>query len=78
MQPEEKPTKEILQQWHDDPSNWRLGIFYFNKKDKRLLPPKRVQGLGWTVNFGNPYSILFLIVMIILAVTIGMLINKFN
>ena len=74
MQAEEKPTKEILQQWHDDRSNWRLGMFYFNKKDKRLLPPKRL-GFGWTVNFGNLYSILLLIGIIILAVTVGMLIK---
>jgi len=28
----EKPSEETLRQWHADPDNWKLGIFYFNKK----------------------------------------------
>ncbi len=51
-----KPSKETNEKWHKDPSNWRLGIFYYNKEDKRLLPPKRIPSMGWTVNFANPYS----------------------
>jgi uncharacterized membrane protein len=35
---QEKPGNEIINQWHDDSSNWKLGIFYFNKKDKRVFP----------------------------------------
>ena len=76
MKIKEKPCKETLQAWHDDPLNWKLGIFYFNKKDKRLLSPKRIQGLGWTVNFANPYSIILLIAIITLTITIGFLIKK--
>lgn len=73
---ETKPTKEILQEWHDDPSNWKLGIFYFNKKDKRLLPPKRIEGLGWTINFANPYSVLILAVIIIATIAFALLVKK--
>lgn len=51
-------------QWHEDPSNWKLGVFYFNPEDKRLLPPKRVKAMGWTVNFANPLSIALAIAMI--------------
>jgi hypothetical protein len=29
-----------------DPDNWKLGIFYYNKEDKRILPPKR---MAWLV-----------------------------
>ena len=76
MEAEEKPNKELLQTWHDDPSNWKWGIFYFNKKDKRLLPPKRIQGLGWTVNFANPYSVLLLAVIIVLGIIISIVIKK--
>jgi len=61
----EKPSKETLNQWHKDPNNWKLGIFYFNKADKRLLPPKRISYLGWTINFANPYSIMILILILI-------------
>ena len=66
----EKPNKEILDKWHSDPANWRLGVFYYNKKDKRIFPPKRFKAFGWTVNFANPYSCLAFIVIIILGVII--------
>ncbi|MBX3165203.1 MAG: hypothetical protein KF900_12065 [Bacteroidetes bacterium] len=42
---------------HDN-SNWIWGLFYFNREDKRLFPPKRIPLLGWTINFANPYSVL--------------------
>jgi uncharacterized membrane protein len=50
---------------NNDPSNWRLGLFYYNKSDKRMFVPKRVQGLGWTLNFANPYTSLFLVGLIV-------------
>ena len=37
------PSKEQLEAWHKDPNNWICGgLFYYNKEDERLLPPKRV------------------------------------
>jgi uncharacterized membrane protein len=51
----------------ENASHWFLGVFYFNPKDKRLLPPKRFPLMGWTVNFANPYSIA-LIILIIAAI----------
>lgn len=60
------PTKETKDKWHRDPSNWIWGIFYFNKEDKRILPPKRIKQLGWTVNFANPNSILFFLIVIVI------------
>ena len=70
METNEKPGKETMNAWHDDPSNWILGIFYYNKMDKRLFPPKRVRYFGWTVNFANPYSVLVLLGIIILIIAI--------
>ena len=49
-----------------DPSNYKWGIFYYNKADKRIFPPKSF-GIGWTVNFANPVSVFALIVIIILV-----------
>ncbi len=51
-------NKETLDAWHKDLANWKWGIFYYNKNDKRIFPPKRVAAFGRTVNFANPYSIL--------------------
>ena len=74
MTPKEKPSKETLEKWHKDPNNWKFGIFYFNKEDKRLLPPKRQEWMGWTVNFANSISVaVFVIVInILIGITIYM------
>ncbi|ASW73100.1 hypothetical protein CJF12_01555 [Chryseobacterium piperi] len=55
----------------DDENHWKLGIFYYNKDDKRLFPPKRNKFLGWTVNFANPYSILAMFLLITLFILIA-------
>ena len=43
----------------DDDKYWRGGLFYFNREDHALMVPRRF-GLGWTLNFGNPLSAIFL------------------
>ncbi|MCB8995649.1 MAG: hypothetical protein H6538_08575 [Bacteroidales bacterium] len=54
-----------------DPGNWH-GVFYFNRKDYRIMVPKIYPMTGWTVNFGNPYSWLalagFIIIMVIFSI----------
>jgi len=66
----EKLSQQTLKEWHDDPSNWKLGVFYYNKKDRRLFPPKRIKWTGWTVNFANPVSISAIIGLLILIFAI--------
>ncbi len=57
--------------WHKDPSNWRGGIFYFNRRDPRVMVPKRNPTLGWTLNFGNPVSWLILAsIAVLIAVSL--------
>lgn len=63
----DKPDKETLEEWHQNPNNWKLGVFYFNKEDQRIFPPKRLKALGWTVNFANPISILVLLAILVLV-----------
>jgi len=72
MSTTEKPDQETLNAWHHDPANWILGVLYYNKPDKRILPPKRIPGMGWTVNFANPISyitVLGIIILLIVAIT---------
>jgi hypothetical protein len=57
-----QPNYEEL---HANPAHWKLGIFYFCREDQRVLVPKRIQGLGWTINFARP-SALFWIASVIL------------
>jgi len=75
MKPKDKPNQGMYDAWHDDPSNWKLGIFYCNKLDKRVFPPKRIQAMGWTVNFAHPYSYLTMLGLIIIFVVIGFYIH---
>jgi uncharacterized membrane protein len=69
------PSNEIEKK-ESDPSNWKWGIFYYNKNDKRLFPPKRIKQLGWTINFANPLSIVAMLVVIVLLVIIVQLFTK--
>ena len=71
METKEKPGKETLDQWHNDTSNWKWGVLYYNPKDKRIFPPKRFKAMGWTVNFANPFSYLTLLGIIILFLVIA-------
>lgn len=75
MENKEKPTQQTLNEWHDDPKNWKLGVIYFNRKDKRLFPPKRIGWMGWTVNFANPFSLLALLGLIVIICVIFALIH---
>ncbi|MBL0050533.1 MAG: hypothetical protein IPP29_02915 [Bacteroidetes bacterium] len=33
----EKPDKATLEAWHNDPANWRMGVFYYIPKVSRFL-----------------------------------------
>lgn len=66
-----KPSRETLAHWHQDQKNWKWGLFYYNKEDKRIFPPKRNKLLGWTVNFANPLSIWVFIVLLVLVIMIA-------
>ena len=63
-------------QWREDPNNWVWGMFYFNPEDKRLVPPKRIKWMGWTVNFASPKSIVFMFALIGAALAMGYFFRK--
>ena len=69
MKNKNEPSEETKRQWHQDPNNWFLGIFYYNVEDKRILPPKRIAWMGWTVNFANPLSVSLLLIILLIAST---------
>ena len=48
-------------------ARWIGGLLYFNPTDPALLVERRM-GIGWTVNFGNPWSWVPLIVVALIAV----------
>jgi uncharacterized membrane protein len=56
MRSEEK-QRELSERGNNDPNNWRLWIFYFNKNDLVIFPPKRYKYFGCAINITNPISI---------------------
>jgi len=73
---ESKPSREILEKWSKDPNNWVWGIFYYNKEDQRLMPPKRIAWMGWTINFANYKSMLFMIGIFFFVFIVSMIQKK--
>lgn len=72
----ENPDKELLQSWEQDPKNWKLGNFYFNKKDKRVFVEKPNPEDGITVNFASPKTYLILLISCLFFGFILYMINK--
>ncbi len=56
----------------DNPDNYKLIVFYFNKNDRRVIVPKRNRLLGWTLNFGqlNTYLLIIAIFAIVILAKI--------
>ncbi len=50
-----KLDKATLDAMSKNPNNWK-GVFYVSPKDPRLTVPKLYPSMGWTLNFGSPYS----------------------
>lgn len=70
--------KKVQSTWHDDPANWKWGIFYYNKADKRIFLPKRIASLGWTINFANPYSIIIILTLIVFMILFPYIVKIFS
>jgi uncharacterized membrane protein len=58
-----------------NPENYKWGIFYFNAKDRRILVPKRVNMMGWTLNFANINTYLLIFGLIAIALIFGKLVG---
>jgi len=55
-----------------DPNNYKFGIFYYNPADKRVIVPKQDRYRGWTINFGNIYAYLLIVLVFALFMWIGL------
>ena len=64
-----KHEKDYLDNMSKDPSNWK-GLFYFNRKDPRLLVPKLQPSLGWTLNFANPAAYIGIAALVLVVIFI--------
>lgn len=48
-----------LSRYSEDPANWYWYFLYYCKDDPRIAVTKRIAGLGWTLNFANPWAVPF-------------------
>jgi len=79
MNTQNHPSQETLKEWQENPKYWIWGIFYYNKADTRILPPKRNENYGNTLNFANPKSVgFFLLMMAFFGFIITLIILKHN
>lgn len=60
----------------NEKNHWIWGIFYYNKDDIRIFPPKKNPAFGWTVNFANPKSILALVLFLVFLASVILLIEQ--
>ena len=52
-----------------DDVHWKLGFIYYNPEDSKVLIPKRY-GIGWTLNFANMWSYVFIVGLILIIYAI--------
>jgi uncharacterized membrane protein len=62
-------TKKWRNKISSERESWYLGIFYFNPEDSRIFLPKRT-GLGFTLNFARPASIVLFFGILLLLILI--------
>jgi uncharacterized membrane protein len=51
------------EEWQKD-KNWggpKWGEVYFSKKDSRIIVPKRIKWMGWTVNLAHTAGVLLFV-----------------
>ena len=65
--------KKTLDEFSQDKQNWKLGLFYFNRADKRTLVPSRRPGFGPTLNFASFYTFLLLAGTVILVLLMAII-----
>lgn len=61
----------------DNPKNYKLGVFYYNPSDPRLLIPKTRSSMhGYTLNFAKPITSVIMGLFIFPAIVIIYLIFR--
>ncbi len=70
----------IIKKWRTRVQNetdyWVWGIFYFNPDDSRIIVPKRIDWLGWTLNYAQPISVIItggILFFIIISIGIALI-----
>jgi len=51
--------------------HYKWGLFYFNPDDTRVIVPKQIQWMGWTLNFARPATWIIIIAFVVVAIFIS-------
>lgn len=57
-------TREELDVLFSKPEHWKWECLYYCPEDPRIVVPKRVRWMGWTINFARPLALPFLAALI--------------
>lgn len=60
-------TPEEIENCWEDPNSWRRYVYYC-KADPRVIVPRRLKWLGWTLNFARPSAVPVLLGMMALLI----------
>jgi len=56
-----------------NPSHYKWGFFYYNPHDSRVWVPKANPVMGMTLNFANPKSLWWSLLLLALPITTALL-----
>ena len=68
-------TREEIENCWKDPRNRKWGLFYYCKADPRVIVPKRLKWMGWTINTARP-SAVPVVLLLLAIVAVPLLIAK--
>lgn len=57
----------------NNPEKYKWGVFYYNAEDPRVIVPKNIQLMGWTLNFAQPGAYLIVVGLVFLIVIVSYL-----
>jgi hypothetical protein len=58
-----KTSAQIQECWKSC-DNWYFGFFYFAPEDPRIIVPKRIRTLGWTLNLARAWALPMLALLV--------------
>lgn len=68
------PEDQINESEWRNPDNWTGALIYHSRVDRRIIVPKRMSRLGYTINLGRPIGLAIAIALV--AVFLGIVITS--
>ncbi|MGO8752465.1 MAG: DUF5808 domain-containing protein [Thermoguttaceae bacterium] len=69
-------TREEIEVCWKDPRNRKWGLLYYCKADPRVIVPKHIKWMGWTLNFARPSAVPIALLLIALVAAPVWIVNS--